>query len=124
MGFLSRPHTPSRALIYRAAVHSLQGALGKTSGRSYKAAPRQLLQVEAGNANGNTSPAMAHAHAHISREDAIRQEGEGAAKEAAKIGAAALGTADDVCSPTKVWLYSALISTHLSLNASVGWTRS
>lgn len=84
--------------MYRTAVHSLQGALGKTSGRSYKAAPRQLLQVDAGNANGNTSPATAHAH--ISREDAIRQEGEGAAKEAAKIGAAALGTADDVCGPT------------------------
>ncbi|CAK5267609.1 unnamed protein product [Mycena citricolor] len=27
-------------------VHNLQGALGKTSGRSYKAAPRQLLQVD------------------------------------------------------------------------------
>ena len=27
------------------ALNSLQGALGKTSGRSYKAAPRQLLQV-------------------------------------------------------------------------------
>ena len=30
------------------ALHSLQGALGKTSGRSYKAAPRQLLQVVTG----------------------------------------------------------------------------
>ena len=28
------------------ALNSLQGALGKTSGRSYKAAPRQLLQVD------------------------------------------------------------------------------
>ena len=27
-------------------MNSLQGALGKTSGRSYKAAPRQLLQVD------------------------------------------------------------------------------
>ncbi|TFY78939.1 hypothetical protein EWM64_g5071 [Hericium alpestre] len=68
------------------ASHSLQGALGKTSGRSYKAAPRQLLQV---NANGSASPNMGHAH--ISKEDAIRQHGEGAAKEAAKMGAEALG---------------------------------
>jgi hypothetical protein len=30
------------------SLHTLQGALGKTSGRSYKAAPRQLLQVETG----------------------------------------------------------------------------
>lgn len=70
-----------------AASHSLQGALGKTSGRSYKAAPRQLLQVDASNAA---------THAHISREDAIRKHGEGAAKEAAKIGVEALGVTSDV----------------------------
>jgi hypothetical protein len=67
---------------YLASTHSLQGALGKTSGRSYKAAPRQLLQVD---------PSNASTHAHISKEDAIRKHGEGAAKEAAKIGVEALG---------------------------------
>lgn len=35
-------------------VNPLQGVLGKTSGRSYKAAPRQLLQVEP---VSSTSPA-------------------------------------------------------------------
>ena len=50
------------------ALHSLQGALGRTSGRSYKAAPRQLLQVDP---NGvGTSPILSHAHPHISKEDA------------------------------------------------------
>ncbi|CAE6441048.1 hypothetical protein ACGC1H_003663 [Rhizoctonia solani] len=48
----------------------LQGALGKVSGRSYKAAPRQLLQVE---------------HDHISKEDAAT------AKQAAQLGREALG---------------------------------
>jgi DNA topoisomerase 2-associated protein PAT1 len=66
---------------------NLQGALGKTSGRSYKAAPRQLLQVDSSNSSS---------HAHISKEDAIRKHGEGAAKEAAKIGAEALGVTADV----------------------------
>ncbi|KAB5594970.1 DNA topoisomerase 2-associated protein pat1 [Ceratobasidium theobromae] len=47
----------------------LQGALGKVSGRSYKAAPRQLLQVE---------------HDHISKEDAAT------AKQAAQLGREAL----------------------------------
>ena len=60
----------------------LHGALGRTSGRSYKAAPRQLLQVD---------PSTSSSHTHISKEDAIREHGEGAAKEAAKIGAEALG---------------------------------
>ena len=83
---------PIIVLTYCTAAHSLQGALGKTSGRSYKAAPRQLLQVDS--ANGTTSPAMGYAH--ISKEDAIRQGGEGAAKEAAKLGAEALGGAADV----------------------------
>jgi len=66
--------------------HSLQGALGKTSGRSYKAAPRQLLQVD---------PSNSPTHTHISREDTIRKHGEGAAKEAAKIGVEALGVTAD-----------------------------
>ena len=60
------------------AIHSLQGALGKTAGRSYKAAPRQLLQVDT---NGATDPA--HAHGHISKEDA-KEHAAGAAKEAAQ----------------------------------------
>ena len=33
-------------IAFLPALNSLQGALGKTSGRSYKAAPRQLLQVD------------------------------------------------------------------------------
>jgi hypothetical protein len=70
-----------------APANSLQGALGKTAGRSYKAAPRQLLQVD---------PSNSSSHAHISKEDTIRQHGEGAAKEAAKIGAEALGFTADV----------------------------
>ena len=74
------------------ALHSLQGALGKTSGRSYKAAPRQLLQVDAGNA---PSPTLSHATAtaHISKNSSLH---EGAAKEAAKLGREALGVAADV----------------------------
>lgn len=51
-------------------MSNLQGALGKVSGRSYKAAPRQLLQVE---------------HDHISKEDAAT------AKQAAQLGREALG---------------------------------
>jgi DNA topoisomerase 2-associated protein PAT1 len=70
-----------------AGLNSLQGALGKTSGRSYKAAPRQLLQVD---------PSSSSSHAHISKEDVIRKHGEGAAKEAARIGAEALGGSADV----------------------------
>ncbi|KAG2346673.1 hypothetical protein BDR05DRAFT_906157 [Suillus weaverae] len=66
------------------SLHSLQGALGKTSGRSYKAAPRQLLQVDASSA----TPTMSGAHPHISKED-----GNGAAQEAAKLGREALGQA-------------------------------
>ncbi|KAF9005908.1 topoisomerase II-associated protein PAT1 [Cyathus striatus] len=67
------------------SLHSLQGALGKTSGRSYKAAPRQLLQVDS--ASSPASPA----HAHISKSS-VHVEG---AKEAAKLGREALGTAGD-----------------------------
>ncbi|GLB41960.1 putative topoisomerase II-associated protein PAT1 [Lyophyllum shimeji] len=57
------------------SLHSLQGALGKTSGRSYKAAPRQLLQVDS---------------------DSIQKPKEGAAQEAAKLGREALGNAADM----------------------------
>ncbi|KAJ7224401.1 topoisomerase II-associated protein PAT1 [Mycena pura] len=71
------------------SLHSLQGALGKTSGRSYKAAPRQLLQVDE---NPATSPSHAHAHAHISKEDAK----EGAATEAAKFSRETLGNGGNV----------------------------
>ncbi|KAF8909417.1 topoisomerase II-associated protein PAT1 [Gymnopilus junonius] len=73
------------------AVHSLQGALGKTSGRSYKAAPRQLLQVDSG---AGASPTLSHATAnlHISKTTV---QNEGAAKEAAKLGREALGVAGE-----------------------------
>lgn len=75
------------------AIHSLQGALGRTSGRSYKAAPRQLLQV---NSTPGTSPVMAPAHAHISKASSTQLSKEGGAAEAAKLGRAALGDAADV----------------------------
>jgi len=70
------------------SLHSLQGALGRTSGRSYKAAPRQLLQVDA--ANHGSSPTLFPAQAHISK-DSIQNPNEGAAREAAKLGREALG---------------------------------
>jgi hypothetical protein len=76
------------------ALHSLQGALGRTSGRSYKAAPRQLLQVDPNNVG--TSPTLSHAHPHISKEDTSRADVQGAAKEAAKLGREALGDAAPV----------------------------
>jgi len=69
------------------ALQNLQGALGKTSGRSYKAAPRQLLQVD------SASPTLSPAHAHISKASVYN---EGAAKEAAKLGQEALGDAHKV----------------------------
>ncbi|KAH8116273.1 topoisomerase II-associated protein PAT1 [Phellopilus nigrolimitatus] len=72
------------------AIHSLQGALGKTAGRSYKAAPRQLLQVDT---NGSSEP-VAHAHGHISK-DSGKENAAGAAKEAAKRGREALGAHGD-----------------------------
>ncbi|KAJ7504532.1 topoisomerase II-associated protein PAT1 [Mycena galericulata] len=75
------------------SLHSLQGALGKTSGRSYKAAPRQLLQVDE---NPSTSPTLAHAHPHISKEDAKGGSSEGAAKEAAKLSRETLGNTGNV----------------------------
>ncbi|KAH9935957.1 topoisomerase II-associated protein PAT1 [Epithele typhae] len=76
----------------KTSLSNLQGALGRTSGRSYKAAPRQLLQVDATNAS--TSPTAAHSSgAHISKADMT--EGENAAREAAKMGREALGNAFD-----------------------------
>lgn len=77
-------------------MHSLQGALGKTSGRSYKAAPRQLLQVDASSA----TPTMSGTHPHISKED-----GNGAAQEAAKLGREALGQAAGVRADTFILMY-------------------
>ncbi|KAJ7245142.1 topoisomerase II-associated protein PAT1 [Mycena haematopus] len=74
------------------SLHSLQGALGKTSGRSYKAAPRQLLQVD----DASTSPTLAHASAHISKEDAKDKPHEGAAKEAARLTHETLGNTGNV----------------------------
>lgn len=74
------------------ALNNLQGALGRTSGRSYKAAPRQLLHVDSSNAS--TSPTTSHAHAaQIHKSDV--QEGEGIAREAARMGREALTTATD-----------------------------
>ncbi|KAI8996589.1 topoisomerase II-associated protein PAT1 [Trametes punicea] len=80
----------------KSSLNNLQGALGRTAGRSYKAAPRQLLQVDASNVSA--SPSMSHASAaHISKADAAKAQemGEGAAREAAKIGREALGNASD-----------------------------
>ncbi len=74
---------------HRTALQSLQGALGKTSGRSYKAAPRQLLQVD----NSGTSPTISPAHGHISKDPGPRSKG---AEEAAKLGRETLGNAADV----------------------------
>ena len=76
--------------IYSSAIHSLQGALGKTSGRSYKAAPRQLLQVDAG------SPTLSPVHPHVHHAGKAAAHHEGAAREAAKLGREALGDAADV----------------------------
>lgn len=82
---LPRGLSLSPTLSTSKALHSLQGALGKTSGRSYKAAPRQLLQVDA------SSATISGTHPHISKED-----GNGAAQEAAKLGREALGQAAGV----------------------------
>ncbi|KAJ3731787.1 topoisomerase II-associated protein PAT1 [Lentinula guzmanii] len=69
------------------SLHSLQGALGKTSGRSYKAAPRQLLQVDSSSAP-SSSPTLSHAqpHAHISKADSISKSPSDAAANAARMG--------------------------------------
>ncbi|KAI6122319.1 topoisomerase II-associated protein PAT1 [Pisolithus croceorrhizus] len=77
------------------SLQSLQGALGKTAGRSYKAAPRQLLQVDA----STTTPTVSGTHPHISKDDAQPDnqhslgDSNGAAREAAKMGREALGDA-------------------------------
>jgi DNA topoisomerase 2-associated protein PAT1 len=77
------------------SLHNLQGALGKTSGRSYKAAPRQLLQVDSANAGATLSGT----HPHISKEDgqvhSLSKDSDGAVREAAKLGREALGDAAD-----------------------------
>ena len=76
-------------LTYLTALNNLQGALGKTAGRSYKAAPRQLLQVDSGSGNGVDASGLVHAH--ISKADVgSKTEGEGAAEKAAEIGHEAL----------------------------------
>lgn len=99
---------------HHVALNSLQGALGKTAGRSYKAAPRQLLQVDSNAAPGaNTSPTLLHAH--ISKSDAthseLTAEGEGAARKAAEIGHEALETTNVCCSccVTFQWLLRAVL---------------
>jgi hypothetical protein len=48
--------------MFLSALNHLQGVLGKTSGRSYKAAPRQLLQV-GGNANSTAQGQTDNVHA-------------------------------------------------------------
>ncbi|KAI6013922.1 topoisomerase II-associated protein PAT1 [Pisolithus microcarpus] len=80
------------------SLQSLQGALGKTAGRSYKAAPRQLLQVDA----GTTTTTVSGTHPHFSKDDAQPDtrhslgDSDGAAREAAKMGREALGDAAGV----------------------------
>ncbi len=71
-------------LVIGIALQSLQGALGRTSGRSYKAAPRQLLQVD-------SSPNLGNTHAHISKQDSNDH-----AQQAKRLGQEALGHAADV----------------------------
>lgn len=82
--------------VWCPALHSLQGALGKTSGRSYKAAPRQLLQVD----SANPTATLSGTHPHISKEDgqvhSLSQDSNGAVREAAKLGREALGDAASV----------------------------
>ncbi|EPQ56435.1 hypothetical protein GLOTRDRAFT_138166 [Gloeophyllum trabeum ATCC 11539] len=68
------------------SLNSLQGALGKTAGRSYKAAPRQLLQVD--------SPKPSTTGSHLDEEER-KKAGEHAAREAAKLGREALERTHD-----------------------------
>jgi DNA topoisomerase 2-associated protein PAT1 len=68
------------------ALNNLHGALGKTAGRSYKAAPRQLLQVDA---NGTSPEPSIPSQSHISKAD-VAADVEGAAQKAAEIGHEAL----------------------------------
>ncbi|SRR5258708_548201 len=67
--------------INRFLAH-LQGTLGRISGRSHKAAPRQLLQVDGATALNS---------------DKSFEDGQGAAKEAARQGRDALADASGVC---------------------------
>lgn len=56
--------------VYPLASHgALQHVLGKTSGRSYKAAPRQLLQI----AISSPEPQRAHPHVPKDQEADIHQ---------------------------------------------------
>ncbi|KAI0704296.1 topoisomerase II-associated protein PAT1 [Cytidiella melzeri] len=71
-------------------LNNLQGALGKTAGRSYKAAPRQLLQVHSGAGNGPESPSLSHAQINKADGTLSTTGGEGAAQKAAEIGHEAL----------------------------------
>lgn len=61
-----------------------------------------------------TSPTLSHVHPHISKEDATQTDGEGAAKEAAKLGREALGDAAPV-SPAGILFYICfmLMSNHV-----------
>jgi len=51
------------------ALNSLQGALGKTSGRSYKAAPRQLLQVDSSASTNSDNAAGSATNGDSAGED-------------------------------------------------------
>ncbi|KAF8511840.1 topoisomerase II-associated protein PAT1 [Hysterangium stoloniferum] len=60
-------------------LNPLQGVLGKTSGRSYKAAPRQLLQVNSSQTAGSptSSPQLHEAETVESPSDAKEEQEEG-----------------------------------------------
>ncbi|KAH8104013.1 topoisomerase II-associated protein [Cristinia sonorae] len=84
----------------KTSLNSLQGALGRTAGRSYKAAPRQLLQVDS-SGNGD-SPTLSNpsVHPHISKTpDSPHAERAGVAAEAAKLGRQALASGNTVRDP-------------------------
>ena len=54
-----------------AALEHLHGALGKTSGRAYKTAPRQLLQVDA-SAPANSASSPLSTPGHIGKDDPLQ----------------------------------------------------
>jgi DNA topoisomerase 2-associated protein PAT1 len=56
-------------------VNPLQGVLGKTSGRSYKAAPRQLLQVDSAATTGSPTSSPRLAEAELYKTTAVQGEG-------------------------------------------------
>lgn len=68
---------PFQEVYSRIGVNPLQGVLGKTSGRSYKAAPRQLLQVET---VSSTSPAPSP-RVHDQQLPALSEDGEHASPQ-------------------------------------------